>query len=131
LTGDDEQRAGVRAENQGGMGAISHLDEFPQSQQTVTWRCFMLAEKIDKVLRPDSKGRVALGDLAKGVSSFHVTYDGDRIILEPFAEVPAREKWLFDNPKALASVKRGIADLAEGKTKSRGSFAKYVDDSDE
>jgi hypothetical protein len=91
----------------------------------------MLPEKFDKVLRPDSKGRVALGELAEGVSSFHVSVDGDRIILEPYAEVPAREKWLFENREALASVKRGMADSAAGKTKSRGSFAKHVDDTDE
>jgi hypothetical protein len=88
----------------------------------------MLAEKFDKVLRPDSKGRIALGELAKGVSSFHVTTDGDRIILEPYAEVPAREKWLFDNPEALASLKRGLADSAAGRTKSRGSFAQHAND---
>lgn len=91
----------------------------------------MLAEKFDKVLRPDSKGRVALGGLAKGVSSFHVSIDGDRIILEPYAEIPAREKWLFENKSALASVKRGLAQSAARRTENRGSFAKHVDDSDE
>jgi hypothetical protein len=88
----------------------------------------MLPEKFERVLRPDRKGRVGLGALAKGVSSFHVTVSGDRIILEPFAEIPAREKWLFENPKALASVKRGLTDSEARKTKGRGSFAKYVDD---
>jgi hypothetical protein len=91
----------------------------------------MLAKEFDKVLRPDSKGRVALGELAKGVSSFHVSVDGDRIILEPYAEIPAREKWLFENKAALASVQRGLAQSAAGKTKSRGSFKKHVNDTDE
>lgn len=90
----------------------------------------MLAEKFNKVLRPDSKGRLALGDLAKGVSSFHVSVEGDRIILEPYAEIPIREKWLFENEDALASVKRGLAQSAAGKTRSRGSFAKHIDDVD-
>lgn len=84
----------------------------------------MLARKFAKVLRPDRKGRVALGALAHGVSSFHVVVEGDRIILEPYAEIPAREKWLFENEKALASVRRGLADAKAGKTKRRGSFAK-------
>src|SRR5687768_8006630 len=91
----------------------------------------MLAKKFDKVLRPDSKGRVALGELAKGVSSFHVSVEGERVILEPYVEIPAREKWLFENPEALTSVKRGLADSAAGKTKRRGSFAKHVDDTDD
>ena len=85
-----------------------------------------------KMLRPDSKGRVALGVLAKGVSSFKATVDDDnRIILEPYSEVPSREKWLFDNPTALDSVKRGLADAKAGRTKSKGSFAKYADDEDD
>jgi hypothetical protein len=91
----------------------------------------MLAKKFESVLRPDSKGRIALGELAKGVSSFHVSVEGDRIILEPYAEILAREKWLFEKPEALASVKRGLADAAAGRTKRRGSFAKHVDDSDD
>lgn len=91
----------------------------------------MREEKLDLVLRPDSKGRVALGVLAKGVSSFHVSIEGERIILEPYAEIPAREKWLFENEAALASVKRGLSQSAAGKTKSRGSFAKHVQDDEE
>lgn len=85
-----------------------------------------------KMLRPDSKGRVALGVLAKGVSSFRVTVDEDnRVILEPYSEVPSREKWLFDNAEALDSVKRGLADAKAGRTKSRGSFARHARDEDD
>jgi hypothetical protein len=90
----------------------------------------MPTRKIDKVVRPDAKGRVALGELANGVSSFRVSVEGDRIVLEPYAEVPAREKWLFEHKQALGSVRRGLADSAAGKTKSLGSFAAYVDDDD-
>jgi len=35
------------------------------------------------------------------------------------------------NPKALASVRRGLADAAAGRTKSLGSFAHYTDEDDE
>lgn len=80
-------------------------------------------------LRPDSKGRVALGNLAKGVSSFRVSQDKQhRIILEPFAEVPAREKWLWVNESALAKVKQGLQQSAAGKTSRLGSFAKHASD---
>lgn len=79
-------------------------------------------------LRPDSKGRISLGKLADGVSSFiaHRSPDGN-IILEPYAEIPAREKWLFDNQTALNAVKTGIEQASKGQTRSRGSFAKFVD----
>ncbi|NOY94700.1 MAG: hypothetical protein GXP55_26275 [Deltaproteobacteria bacterium] len=86
----------------------------------------------EKVLRPDAKGRVALGEFAKGVSSFRVTIDAQqRIVLEPFAEIPAREKWLFENTEALASLKRGLADSKAGRVEALGSFAGYADDSDD
>ncbi len=83
----------------------------------------------EKTLRPDAKGRIALGQLAKGVSSFHVSIDKkQRIILEPFAEIPAREKWLLANKEALSSVLRGIDESGKGKVKSLGKFGKFADE---
>ncbi len=80
-------------------------------------------------LRPDSKGRITLGKLAEGVSSFraHRQKDG-RILLEPYGEIPLSEPWLEHNPEALAAVERGLADVAAGRTVYLGSFAKYADD---
>lgn len=86
-------------------------------------------EQVVQQLRPDSKGRISLGKLAQGVSSFHARrLEDGRIILEPFAEIPAREKWLFDNPVALSAVKAGLAQAAVGETRSLGSFAQYTDE---
>lgn len=79
-------------------------------------------------VRPDSKGRISLGILAKGVSSYNIIKESDRIILEPNVEIPAREKWLWENKAALAKVKKGLEDSAAGRTKSRGSFAKFADE---
>ena len=80
-------------------------------------------------VRPDAKGRITLGDLAKGVSSFRIQQQADgKLILEPFKEIPAREAWLYENAEALASVKKGLADAAAGKIKTRGSFSSYVAD---
>ena len=48
-------------------------------------------------VRPDSKGRITLGELASGVSTFSVSRDSNnRIILEPFVEISAREQKNFD-----------------------------------
>ena len=78
-------------------------------------------------LKPDAKGRIALGKLADGVSRCKVQVDRKgRIILEPYAEIPMREKWLFDNPDALGSLKQGLKESASGKTKHRGSFARHA-----
>lgn len=83
-------------------------------------------------LKPDSKGRVTLSKLAQGISSYDVFQDVDgRLLLEPKVEIPAKEKWLFDNPQALKSVRRGIKDSKEGRTQSLGSFKDHLDESDE
>lgn len=91
----------------------------------------MATKEYKKIVRPDAKGRITLGSIAEGVSSYIVSKDiNDRIILEPRVEIPASEKWLFENKKALAQVKRGLQESADGKVKSRGSFAKYLKDED-
>ena len=82
-------------------------------------------------VRPDSKGRITLGDLAKNVSSFTVVELPDGAIrLEPNVEIPAREKWLFGNKEALESVRRGIEQSAKGEVRSLGSFAEHAKDND-
>jgi hypothetical protein len=84
---------------------------------------------LPKMLRPDSKGRITLGHLADGVSGFSMQVTEDhKIILEPYTEIPAKEKWLFNNKKALKGVKRGLKDAAEGRVSSLGSFSKYLED---
>jgi hypothetical protein len=48
-----------------------------------------------------------------------------KIMLEPFVEVPADERWLWEDKTALESVKRGIADARAGRVK-RMSFKKHL-----
>jgi hypothetical protein len=76
-------------------------------------------------VRPDSKGRITLGKLAEGVSSYRVKVESHgKIILEPYAEIPARERWLFENPEALRRVRKGLAEAEAGRTASLGSFSR-------
>lgn len=90
-----------------------------------------MADTADITVRPDSKGRIALGAFAKGVSSFRVHKEEDgRVVLEPFVEIPERERWLYKNPEALAMVEQGLRESSEGKTVRMGSFAQYLDDED-
>lgn len=67
----------------------------------------------------DSRKRVPLGKLLKGVATtlFNAELIDGKIILEPMKVIPEQESWLYQNPKALASVKRGLKDAAEGKIK--------------
>ncbi len=75
----------------------------------------------------DSRKRVSLNKLLPDlpVSSVKAYVDGDKIVLEPMVEVPAREAWLFHNEKALNKVKTG---LSEQGTVKRGSFKEYAED---
>ena len=78
----------------------------------------------------DTRKRISLAKLLPDyeVSSFRAYTDGDKIVLEPMAEIPAHELWLYKNPEALNAVKEGLQQSKEGKVHSRGSFAKYVKD---
>lgn len=87
---------------------------------------------LPKMVRPDAKGRITLGHLADGVSGFTVTEKDHKIILEPFTEIPAREKWLFQNKEASKKLEQGLKDSAQGRVSEKGSFTKYLhDNSDE
>lgn len=86
----------------------------------------MRTEQI-KTVRPDAKGRITLGALACGVSSFAVIQEEDnKIVLVPYVEIPAKENWLFNNKQALTKVKQGLQQSAAGKVRSIGSFKKHV-----
>lgn len=80
-----------------------------------------------RTVQPDSKGRITLGKLAKGVDNFTVLEgeSGD-IILRPMVSIPAREMWLYQNKKALKSVLQGIKEIGEGKYTTRGDYSKYI-----
>jgi predicted transcriptional regulator YheO len=90
----------------------------------------MIAKKI---LRPDSKGRVCLGSLAKGVSGYKVVLNENtkEITLKPYAELALPEQWLFENKQALNQVRRGLQQSADKKTVYKGNFAKYINNDDQ
>jgi hypothetical protein len=91
----------------------------------------MLTSESRKTLRPDSKGRITLGALSCGASSFKAYRDDlGRIILEPQVEVPAAEAWLWRNPAAMKSVQQGLADASEDKVIGRGGFTQYAQEDD-
>ena len=88
-----------------------------------------LNDQKAKTVRPDSKGRISLGKRAREFSGYTLKESEDgSILLEPLIELSAKEAWLFKNKKALESVQKGLKQSAEGKTKSLGSFAKYLNE---
>lgn len=84
---------------------------------------------LPKMVRPDAKGRVTLGGLAAGVSRYSITKTKDNgILLEPYMAIPAKERWLHKNKKAMKDLEQGLKDSAEGRVKYLGSFSKYADE---
>jgi hypothetical protein len=87
-----------------------------------------------KRVRVDSKGRIALGKfVSDDVTGFEVMPQADgSILLSPTIEIAAREAWLFKNPKALASVKKGLKELANNQTDVDAvDFSKYLDENED
>ena len=73
----------------------------------------------------DSRGRLILGKEYAGRMVIVDDTDPERLVITPAVAIPEREAWLYRNPQALASVRKGLEqakgrefaygpDLAEG-----------------
>jgi hypothetical protein len=117
------------------MQGIAHLTHIPTKSKVTSGMKKQVKKTsglrlVARDVRPDRRNRLALGKALKDFedASFNVYQDEHgRIVLDPQVSVPASEAWLYRNPKALASVRRGLADASAGRTKSLGSFARYAD----
>ena len=85
-------------------------------------------ELVTEIQKPDAKKRLSLGAAMEQVGLAYNIYRNrlGQIMLDPVKAVPVYETWLFENKPALASVKRGLADSAAGRTKNLGSFAAHA-----
>ncbi len=82
---------------------------------------------VTEFVQSDAKKRLSLGDALSGRGAFNIYRNAlGQIVLDPVKTIPLSEAWIFENPQALASVKQGLKESAEGKRRSRGSFAKYA-----
>jgi hypothetical protein len=68
-------------------------------------------------VKPDSRGRVNLPKtlVSEGIMYHIYSNSMGQIMLDPRVTIPASELWLFQNADALASIRRGFADVAEGR----------------
>jgi hypothetical protein len=84
-------------------------------------------ELVTEFAKPDTKKRLSLGEALRGASAYNIYRNPlGQVILDPVKTVPASEMWLYESAAALASVKQGLRESAEGKSVYRGSFAKYA-----
>ena len=66
-------------------------------------------------VKPDGKNRVLLKKIkASGMYRIYENPQG-QLILDPVVTLPASEAWLFADRAALASVRKGLQESAEGK----------------
>src|ERR1035438_5279643 len=83
-------------------------------------------ELVSEFAQPDAKKRLSLGAALHGAKAYNIYRNPlGQLILDPVKTVPASEMWLYENPQALASVKQGLRESAEGKSVYRGSFARH------
>ena len=74
-------------------------------------------ERSEKVIKPDPRRRVSLPKALVSEGVMYKIYSNSmgQIMLDPQVTIPTSELWLFQNPDILASVKRGLADVAGGR----------------
>ena len=82
---------------------------------------------VAEFAQPDAKKRLSLGAALSDATAYNIYRNPlGQLILDPVKTIPASEMWLYENPSALASVKQGLRESAEGKRVYRGSFAKHA-----
>jgi|ERR1700678_1221953 hypothetical protein len=82
---------------------------------------------MSEFAKPDAKKRLSLGEAMREATAYNIYRNAlGQIILDPVKTVPASEMWLYENAEALASVKQGLRESAEGKSVYLGSFVKYA-----
>ena len=74
-------------------------------------------QRVAESVKPDAKKRVVLPktQVMEGVTYHIYSNSIGQIVLDPQVTIPASEVWLLNNPNALASVRRGLSDAAQGR----------------
>ena len=71
------------------------------------------------LLSLDERKRIPLGRIIKAgklnVTLYNAEIIAGKIVLEPMVAVPEHEAWLYKNPAALSSVKRGLSEKPKHK----------------
>jgi hypothetical protein len=73
------------------------------------------AESMKYAKHVDSKGRLTLGESFANHTVLVESHGEDEVLIKRARVIPERESWLYENKAALASVRRGLAQAAEGQ----------------
>jgi hypothetical protein len=82
---------------------------------------------VSEFAQPDAKKRLSLGAALRDATAYNIYRNPlGQLILDPVRTIPVSEMWLYENPTALASVKQGLRESADGKSVYRGSFVRHA-----
>jgi hypothetical protein len=82
---------------------------------------------VKEMVEPDSRGRLSIGAIAKGKTYRVMVNDAGQVLLDPVVAIPEQELWLWQNPEAIASIRRGLQQAEIGEIHDLGSFAQYAE----
>ncbi len=75
---------------------------------------------LGKEVEPDERKRLALSSAMptsiKGLRYRVFKNSQGQILLDPVKSVPAYEAWIYENPKILQSILKGIEEVEAGQT---------------
>lgn len=74
-------------------------------------------KRVAESVKPDAKKRIVLPKVSvqKGITYHIYSNSIGQFVLDPQVTIPASEAWLFNDSDALASVRRGLSDAAQGR----------------
>lgn len=78
-----------------------------------------MARSNPLVRNTDSKGRITLGE-SYANRTMLIEERGDEIVLRLARVIPEQESWLYENDKALASLRRGLKQARAGAFAKKG-----------
>ena len=76
--------------------------------------CLMTTRTQTRHKNTDSKGRVTLGAHFANRAVIVEQRSDDEVVIRLARVIPEGEAWLYENPKALASVRRGLDQARKG-----------------
>jgi hypothetical protein len=83
----------------------------------------------------DSKNRITLGGKIMKFVGKHLKFDsyqvflstaGD-ILLRPSISIPSSEAWIYENPKVIRQIRKGLNEAKEGKIKEVDNLDEFLD----
>ena len=96
---------------------------FPLAHNGTRTDTLVMVKRATQTKHTDSKGRLTLGE-AFANKTLIVEQRGNEIVLHVARVIPEHEAWLYENPTALAAVRRGLKQARSRKLSDGPDLAK-------